>query len=136
MECPQKADGMDDMLLFGVQIQSWVYQRNSPADAVIPIFAPDSVQRPVDAGPALGFLLLREPRQLHNAVRRRRPERQFCSRSLAPTLSDRPGLGLPGQNRLYLAGLWNTFQVEERFVILTAAPNDTIIANISRWNRP
>ena len=34
---------------------------------------------------------------------------------------------LPGQDRLYLAGLWNTFQGEERFVILTTAPNDTII---------
>ena len=34
---------------------------------------------------------------------------------------------LPGQGRLYLAGLWNTFQGEERFVILTTAPNDTII---------
>ena len=34
---------------------------------------------------------------------------------------------LPGQDRLYLAGLWNTFQGEERFVVLTTAPNDTII---------
>lgn len=34
---------------------------------------------------------------------------------------------LPGQDRLYLAGLWNTFQGEERFVILTTAPNDTMI---------
>ncbi|MDE7245317.1 MAG: SOS response-associated peptidase [Oscillospiraceae bacterium] len=34
---------------------------------------------------------------------------------------------LPGRNRLYLAGLWNAFQGEERFVILTTAPNDTII---------
>ena len=34
---------------------------------------------------------------------------------------------LPGQDRLYLAGLWNTFQGEERFVILTTVPNDTII---------
>ncbi len=34
---------------------------------------------------------------------------------------------LPGRNRLYLAGLWNVFQSEERFVILTTAPNDTII---------
>ena len=55
MECPQKADGMDDMLLFGVQVQSRVYQRNSSADAVIPILAPDFVQRPVDVGPAPGF---------------------------------------------------------------------------------
>ena len=69
MECPQKADGMDDMLLFGVQVQSRVYQRNSSADAVIPILAPDFVQRPVDVGPALGFLLLRKQRQLLNAVR-------------------------------------------------------------------
>lgn len=36
---------------------------------------------------------------------------------------------LPGQPCLYLAGLWNTFQGEERFVILTTAPNDTM-ANI------
>lgn len=34
---------------------------------------------------------------------------------------------LPGQDRLYLAGLWNTFRDEKRFVILTTAPNDTII---------
>ena len=34
---------------------------------------------------------------------------------------------LPGQEKLYLAGLWNDFQGEERFVILTTAPNDTII---------
>ena len=34
---------------------------------------------------------------------------------------------LPGRNRLYLAGLWNAFQGEERFVILTTAPNDTVI---------
>lgn len=34
---------------------------------------------------------------------------------------------LPGQSELYLAGLWNLFQGEERFVILTTAPNDTII---------
>ena len=34
---------------------------------------------------------------------------------------------LPGRDRLYLAGLWNVFQGEERFVILTTAPNDTII---------
>ena len=34
---------------------------------------------------------------------------------------------LPGQARLYLAGLWNTFQGEERFVVLTTAPNNTII---------
>lgn len=34
---------------------------------------------------------------------------------------------LPGQDDLYLAGLWNRFEDEERFVILTTAPNDTII---------
>lgn len=34
---------------------------------------------------------------------------------------------LPGLSELYLAGLWNTFQGEERFVILTTAPNDTMI---------
>ena len=34
---------------------------------------------------------------------------------------------LPGRDALYLAGLWNTFQDEERFVVLTTAPNDTII---------
>ena len=34
---------------------------------------------------------------------------------------------LPGQDRLYLAGLWNVFQGEERFIVLTTAPNDTII---------
>ena len=48
------------MLFFGVQVQNWVYQHNSPADATIPILAPDFVQRPVDVGPALGFLLLWE----------------------------------------------------------------------------
>lgn len=34
---------------------------------------------------------------------------------------------IPGRDTLYLAGLWNTFQGEERFVVLTTAPNDTII---------
>ena len=34
---------------------------------------------------------------------------------------------LPGQDKLYLAGLWNTLQGEDRFVNLTTAPNDTII---------
>lgn len=34
---------------------------------------------------------------------------------------------LPGRDALYLAGLWNVFQGEERFVVLTTAPNDTII---------
>ena len=34
---------------------------------------------------------------------------------------------LPRQERLHLAGLWNNFQGEERFVILTTALNDTII---------
>ena len=34
---------------------------------------------------------------------------------------------LPGRSELYLAGLWNTFQGEERFVILTTAPKDTMI---------
>lgn len=34
---------------------------------------------------------------------------------------------LSGQETLYLAGLWNSFQEEERFVVLTTAPNDTII---------
>lgn len=34
---------------------------------------------------------------------------------------------LSGKNVLYLAGLWSTFQGEERFVVLTTAPNDTII---------
>ena len=34
---------------------------------------------------------------------------------------------LPGRSTLYLAGLWSVFQGEERFVILTTAPNDTII---------
>lgn len=34
---------------------------------------------------------------------------------------------LSGQNILYLAGLWNRFEEEERFVILTTAPNDSII---------
>lgn len=33
----------------------------------------------------------------------------------------------PPKDKLYLAGLWNVFQVEERFVILTTAPNDTIV---------
>ena len=66
----QEASWVNDMLLFGVQVQSWVYQRNGPADAAIPVLAPDFVQRPVDVGPALGFLLFWEQRQLHNAVRR------------------------------------------------------------------
>jgi len=34
---------------------------------------------------------------------------------------------LPGKNVLYLAGLWSAFQGEERFVILTTTPNETII---------
>ena len=34
---------------------------------------------------------------------------------------------LPGRDTLYLAGLWNSFQGEERYVVLTTAPNDTII---------
>ena len=34
---------------------------------------------------------------------------------------------LPGRDVLYLAGLWNSFQGEERFLVLTTAPNDTII---------
>ncbi len=34
---------------------------------------------------------------------------------------------LPGRDALYLAGLWNSLQGEERFVVLTTAPNDTII---------
>ena len=41
---------------------------------------------------------------------------------------------LPGQDTLYLAGLWNVFQGEERFVILTTAPNDTII-NVHKIGR-
>ena len=49
----QEASWVNDMLLFGVQVQSWVYQRNGPADAAIPVLAPDFVQRPVDVGPAL-----------------------------------------------------------------------------------
>lgn len=34
---------------------------------------------------------------------------------------------LPESGTLYLAGLWNSFAGEERFTILTTAPNDTII---------
>lgn len=34
---------------------------------------------------------------------------------------------LPESVTLYLAGLWNSFAGEERFTILTTAPNDTII---------
>lgn len=34
---------------------------------------------------------------------------------------------LPDRDALYLAGLWNSYQGEERFVVLTTAPNDTII---------
>ena len=34
---------------------------------------------------------------------------------------------LPGQSKLYLAGLWNDFRGEDRFLVLTTAPNDTII---------
>ena len=33
----------------------------------------------------------------------------------------------PDRDVLYLAGLWNVFQGEKRFVVLTTAPNDTII---------
>lgn len=73
MKCSQEADGMDDMLLFSVQVQGRICQRNSPADAVIPIFASDLVQRPVDVGPALGILHFREQGQLHNAIRRGQP---------------------------------------------------------------
>jgi len=36
---------------------------------------------------------------------------------------------LPGRDTLYLAGLWNVFQGEARFVILTTAPNSTV-ANV------
>lgn len=32
----------------------------------------------------------------------------------------------PNSSTLYLAGLWNTFAGEERFVILTTAPNETV----------
>lgn len=59
---------MDDMLLFGIQIQGRVRQRDCPADAATPILASNLVQRPVDVGPALGFLHLREQGQLPNAV--------------------------------------------------------------------
>ncbi len=34
---------------------------------------------------------------------------------------------LSGKNVLYLAGLWGAFQGEKCFVVLTTAPNDTII---------
>ena len=34
---------------------------------------------------------------------------------------------LPGRDALYLGGLWNTFQGQERFVVVTTAPNDTVI---------
>ncbi|MCQ4863518.1 SOS response-associated peptidase [Pseudoflavonifractor phocaeensis] len=34
---------------------------------------------------------------------------------------------LPDSPVLYLGGFWNTFQGEERFVILTTAPNETIV---------
>lgn len=34
---------------------------------------------------------------------------------------------LPGREVLYLAGLWDTFQGEARFVILTTAPNDSVV---------
>ena len=37
MKRSQKADRMDDMLLFSVQVRGRVDQRNCPADAVIPI---------------------------------------------------------------------------------------------------
>ena len=59
MKYSRKADGMDDMIPFGVRVQSRIYQRDGPADAVIPILASNLVQRPVDVGPALGFLHLR-----------------------------------------------------------------------------
>lgn len=34
---------------------------------------------------------------------------------------------LPSEGIMYLAGLWNTFNGEEKFVILTTAPNPSII---------
>lgn len=34
---------------------------------------------------------------------------------------------LPGEKVLYMAGFWNEFQGEKRFVILTTAPNDSIV---------
>lgn len=34
---------------------------------------------------------------------------------------------LPDSSALYLAGFWNSFREEDRFIILTTAPNDTII---------
>ena len=73
MERSQKTDWVDDMFPFGVQIQGRVHQRDCPADTVIPILASNLVQRPVDVGPALGFLYLREQGQLHNAIRRGQP---------------------------------------------------------------
>ena len=34
---------------------------------------------------------------------------------------------LPGKNMLFMAGLWNEFKGERRYVILTTAPNQSII---------
>ena len=69
----QETDGVDNMLFLCVQIQSRVHQRDCPADTVIPILASNLVQRPVDVGPALGFLHFWEPGQLPNATRRGLP---------------------------------------------------------------
>ena len=46
------------MLSFDVQIEGRFHQRNRPADAAVSIFAANFVQRPVNIGPALGFLSL------------------------------------------------------------------------------
>ena len=48
------------MLSFDVQIEGRFHQRNRPADAAISVLAANFVQRSVNIGPALGFLLLWE----------------------------------------------------------------------------
>ena len=52
----------------GIQIQGRIHQCNGAADTVIPILVSNLVQRPVDVGPARGFLHLREQGQLHQTV--------------------------------------------------------------------
>ena len=60
MERTQKPNRVDDVLPSGIQIQGRVNQRDASPDAEVSVLPPQLVQRPVNRGPALGFLLLRE----------------------------------------------------------------------------
>ena len=71
MECTQEADRVDDVLPSGIQIQGRVNQRDASPDAEVSVLPPQLVQRPVNRGPALGFLLLREQGELLHLPSRR-----------------------------------------------------------------